>query len=98
METTNGIEKLISEKTGCLYFGTLAQRCGKSREAIQNLFSRNVKYFCDLNIRQKFYSKEIIEKPLNAADVLKLNEDELKLVNSLILKNSYDLNNTAKEF
>lgn len=97
METTNGIEKLISEKTGCLYFGTLAQRCRKSREAIQNLFSRNVKYFCDLNIRQKYYSKEIIEKSLSTADVLKLNEDELKLVNKLILNDDYCLKNTAKK-
>ena len=52
---------------------------------------------CDLNIRQNFYSQEIIEKSLNSADILKLNEEELELVNKLILKMNYDLMKTARK-
>jgi|SRR3972149_6085450 len=94
---TDDLLKVVNDQTDCLYFGTLAQRNETSRKTIQSLFDKRIKYFCDLNIRQKFYSKEIIEKSLYAADVLKLNEDELKLVNNLIFKNGYGLNNTAKE-
>ena len=78
---TDDLLKVVNDQTDCLYFGTLAQRNETSRKTIQSLFDKRIKYFCDLNIRQKFYSKEIIEKSLYAADVLKLNEDELKLVN-----------------
>ena len=34
----------------------------------------------DINLRQKFYSKEIIEESLKRADILKLNEDALPVV------------------
>ena len=97
IDLTPGLKKLISEKTDCLYFGTLAQRNEKSRETIQNLFNRDMNYFCDLNIRQNYYSKDLIEKALAAANVLKLNEDELKLVNELILNSEYDPGRTTKK-
>ena len=97
IELTNSLEKLISQDTDCLYFGTLAQRNEQSRKTIQDLSGRNVKCICDLNIRQDFYSPEIIEKSLIAADVLKLNEDELELVNKLILKTEFNSIETAKK-
>lgn len=91
------IKILLEEKTDCLYFGTLAQRGDKSRKTIQSLFNKNLKYFCDLNIRQNFYSREIIKSSLEAANVLKLNEDELKLVNQLILNDDYEIEKTSKK-
>jgi fructokinase len=69
----------------------LAQRNGTTRKTIQSLFNEKIKFFCDLNIRQKFYSKEIIEKSLYAANVLKLNIDELKIVNDLLMKATFHL-------
>jgi fructokinase len=86
IELNSDIEKLIKTETDCLYFGTLAQRNENSRNTIQSLFNKKIKYFCDLNIRQDFYSKEIIEKSLSAVDVLKLNTDELKLINDLLFQ------------
>ena len=97
IEITQSMEKLISENTDCLYFGTLAQRNLQTRETIQNLLGRKVKCMCDLNIRQNFYSQEIIEKSLNSADILKLNEEELELVNKLIFKMDYDLMKMARK-
>lgn len=90
------IEKLINEYTGCLYFGTLAQRSEVSRHTIQSLFNKNIKYFCDLNIRQNYYSIGIIENCLKAADVLKLNYDELKLVNDLLFNQKFEIIPLAK--
>jgi fructokinase len=80
IESKSNIVDLINKNTDCLYFGTLAQRSAKSKVTIQSLLNKNVTCFCDLNIRQNFYSKEIIEKSLGAADILKLNDEEFKLV------------------
>jgi len=38
----------------------------------------------DINLRQHFYSKEIIEKSLQLCNILKLNEDELPVVCELL--------------
>ena len=97
IELTNSLEKLISENTDCLYFGTLAQRNKQSRETIRYLSEKKVKCICDLNIRQNFYTPEIIEASLKVANVLKLNEDELELVNKLVLKTEYDSTKTARK-
>lgn len=96
IEQTDEFDSLI-KNSDCIYFGTLAQRNAKSRETIQSLFGRNVKYFCDLNIRQNFFSNGILESSLSGADVLKLNEDELKLINKIFSKNPYDLEKSSQE-
>jgi fructokinase len=97
IEKTSLLEKLINEETDCLYFGTLAQRRNVSRETIQSLFGKNIKYFCDLNIRQKFYSKEIIETSLKAANILKVSASELKLLNDLFIKEDFETEKTARK-
>ncbi len=64
-------------------WGSLAQRTQECREAILRLIDASpencLKVF-DINIRQSFYSWETLEKSLQRADVLKLNEDELPIV------------------
>ncbi|MEJ2618096.1 MAG: carbohydrate kinase family protein [Ignavibacteriaceae bacterium] len=57
-----------------------------SRKTIQSLFKRKIKYFYDLNIRQNFYSKEIVELSLLIADVVKCNSDELKIIRDLFFE------------
>jgi fructokinase len=96
IESTGELEDLVNNKTDCLYFGTLAQRDAGSRNTIQSLFGLGgLTYFCDLNIRQNFYSKEVIEKSLYVAHVLKLNTDELKIVNDMFLQTEYNIEDTA---
>ena len=90
IENTDEVEKLINEKTDCLYFGTLAQRNIKSRETIHHFFNRDLKYFCDLNIRQNFYMRDLVEDCITACNILKLNIEELRLVNSLLFKKQFD--------
>lgn len=75
---------LLAVKSDILYYGTLAQRNIISRETIRSLRSSSRVKFCDLNIRQKFYSKQIILDSLLAADILKLNDSEIKLVCRLL--------------
>lgn len=96
IELTEDLELLINNNTDCLYFGTLAQRSLKTRDTIQHFFNKELKYFCDLNIRQNFYTKEIIKDCLETCNVLKLNIEELRLVNNLFFNKSFDTNETPK--
>ncbi len=65
-----------------VYFGTLCQRSSVSRGSILRILQRNkdALKFCDINLRPPYYSKEAIENSLEICDVLKLNEDELKVI------------------
>ncbi len=67
-------------------WGTLAQRSQQSHESIMKMVaaapSKCLKVF-DINLRQNYFSKEIIEESLEYADILKLNEDELPVVSEL---------------
>lgn len=96
IEMTEDIKHLIENETDCLYFGTLAQRKMVSRKTIQNFFDYRLKYFCDLNIRQNFYSENLVRECISAADVLKLNIDELRLINDLILKKKFNARETPE--
>lgn len=61
-------------------FGSLAQRCERSRNTIRQLLAETPSHalrVLDINFRQQFYSSEVIETSLQLANVLKLNDDEL---------------------
>lgn len=96
IEPTVEIKNLIKHETDCLYFGTLAQRHKVSRDTIHKFFKLKIKYFCDLNIRQNFYTENLIRECIDTADVLKLNIEELHLVNDIILKKKFNRNETSK--
>jgi fructokinase len=64
-------------------FGTLAQRSATSRTTIQQLVlaaPANTLRVLDINLRQPFYSRRVIEESLQLANVLKLNDEELPIV------------------
>lgn len=96
IEMKESLSNLIENNTDCLYFGTLIQRSEISRNTLKSLMSFSKKHFCDLNIRQKFYTKEIIEECLRAADILKLNDEELNLLNKLFINQNGDEISIAK--
>jgi fructokinase len=62
-------------------FGTLAQRSAVSRATIRRLLTmtrpESLRIF-DVNLRQHFYSRELIEESLVMANVLKVNDGELQ--------------------
>lgn len=65
-------------------FGTLAQRGEVSRRTLRKLLARTPgRVFCDVNLRRNFYNREILEHSLAAADLVKLNEEELPVIASL---------------
>jgi fructokinase len=83
---TDGLDALAKE-VDAVCFGSLAQRENVSRETIcRFLESTNpqcLRVF-DINLRQSFYTKEIIVRSLELANVLKINEEELPIVAGLL--------------
>lgn len=77
----------LAAQADAVCWGSLAQRSEASRRAIAAILGatrpESLKVF-DINIRQHWYSREIVTASLRQADVLKLNEDELPLVASLL--------------
>lgn len=68
-----------------LYFGTLAQRTQKNRATLNALISQPFTHrFFDINLRQEYYSREIICAGLSHATVVKLNEEERASVCSML--------------
>lgn len=91
----NVLNHVINE-TSMLYFGTLAQRASTSRNTLNSLLNRNLKYFFDVNIRQDYYTKEILINSLTAANVVKMNVDELRILNVLLYNGErLELNDSA---
>ncbi len=68
-------------------FGSLAQRNPVSRATIRAFLRKTrpsaLRIF-DVNLRQDYYDREVIEASLRLANVLKLNEDELQLIAGLL--------------
>ena len=81
-------------------FGSLAQRNAKSREIICKFLKvckTDALIIFDINIRQTFYNKEIIENSLHFCNVLKMNEEEFPIVCNLINLKGEDLDSKVKE-
>ncbi|GIM55386.1 carbohydrate kinase family protein [Capnocytophaga cynodegmi] len=78
--------KELAKKTKTLCFGSLAQRSEVSRNTIRQFLQvmppDSLKVF-DMNLRQHYYTKEIIHQSLEVANILKLNDDELSIITLL---------------
>jgi len=72
-----------AKRADAICFGSLAQRNQVSREGIRSLLaaaSASALIVFDTNLRQDFYSREILEHALGAATLLKLNTEELDVL------------------
>jgi fructokinase len=79
----------LARTTTVACFGSLAQRSQVSRDTI-NMFldtmpdgHGRIKVF-DINLRQGFFSKEIIEQSLTRCNMLKINDEELAEVSRML--------------
>jgi fructokinase len=70
-------------RASAICFGTLAQRTKSAAAAVQELVAAtpamSLRVF-DVNLRQNFYSNEILRQSFEIANVLKLNDDELPVI------------------
>ena len=67
-------------------FGSLAQRSDVTKETMNEFIdytSQNCIRLFDINLRQNYYTSQIIESSLQRSKVFKLNDDELHIVSSM---------------
>ena len=80
--TDGMLEEMKKENFDILYFGTLAQRSKESKDSLlkvmENVSFRKV--FCDMNLRQHYYSDEVLSFSLEKTDILKINRDEFEFL------------------
>jgi fructokinase len=76
----------LAARTDAVCFGSLAQRSAKSRATIAAFLRAMpqgaVRVF-DVNLRQSFWTREIIIDSLQQADIVKLNDEELPTIKAL---------------
>jgi len=80
LDWTDSLRELAS-RCDAVCFGTLGQRSSGSRETIQKFVSATREpalRVLDINLRAPHYSHEVIDRSLELANVLKLNDDELR--------------------
>ncbi|WP_158859154.1 carbohydrate kinase family protein [Lunatibacter salilacus] len=82
----NEATALQVKRADALVFGSLAARETTSREALFKFLSLDILKILDINLRQPYYSPELLEQLLLKCDILKINEEELT-----ILANYYNL-------
>lgn len=80
--------KSIAEKITAVCFGSLAQRNVVSRETINTYLSlipdkKGIYKIFDINLRQGFYTKEILCRSMEQCNILKINDEELVTVSRL---------------
>jgi len=68
-------------------FGSLAQRSVESRKTIENFLDAvpaNCLKIFDINLRQNFYSKEVIVNSFDRCNILKINDEEIEVVAKML--------------
>jgi len=79
--------RALAAQASAISFGSLAQRSPASRRAIREFLAaarpKAIRIF-DVNLRQSFYSREILEDSVRGASIIKLNHEELPKVTQLV--------------
>jgi fructokinase len=85
--TTSDAAMSAAAMADAVCFGTLAQRAEPSRSTIRALLGAvrpDAFRILDVNLRQHFYSREILESSLALANVLKINDAELPILGAWV--------------
>ncbi|MCP5536693.1 MAG: carbohydrate kinase [Akkermansiaceae bacterium] len=82
LEFTDGLDAL-ARSLDAVCFGTLAQRSEVSRRTIRGFLKRmpeRALKILDVNLRQPFFSRALVEESLALANVVKLSDEELPVL------------------
>jgi fructokinase len=89
----------LADTIDAVCFGSLAQRSKESRKTILRFVreaANAVKIF-DVNLRQSYYSQEILAESMKLADLVKLNDEELPKIMQLANLTHTDERSSAQE-
>ena len=96
---TEELAKLAGQ-TCAVCFGSLAQRSAVSHNTIQSFLDAmsdgdGIYRIFDINLRQDFYSREILCESLEKCNVLKINDEELSIVGRMFGYTGQDMRETC---
>jgi fructokinase len=76
------LAELAATEPRCIYFGTLEQMSADVQHVTSELLTAfpQAKRFYDINLRKNSFSRELVEKLLGDATVVKLNDDEMNIL------------------
>lgn len=91
--------KNLPKHVGVIYFGTLAQRSALSRKTLEEIlsFTEAEEVFFDVNLRKQYYSREIIVEGLRKATILKMNEEEVPIIEDILGIKERDIDKASEE-
>ncbi|MDD6099298.1 MAG: carbohydrate kinase [Parabacteroides sp.] len=92
---TPQIEEL-AHRTKAICFGSLAQRSKVSRNTIEQFIEAMPKtedtlIVFDVNLRQSFYSRDVLDRSMKRCNVLKINDEELITISRMLGYQGTDL-------
>ena len=98
---TNELEN-IARNTCAVCFGSLAQRNRTSMNTIHRFLDtmphdENILKIFDINLRQSFYSKDVVNKSLNKCNIVKMNDDEIRIVRDLLKYEEQDFKDLCEK-
>lgn len=96
---TSSMETL-ARSAQAVCFGSLARRSPVSRDTTRKFLSLvpgNAYKVFDINLRQHFYTRELIDESFSACNILKINEDEIKIVTGMFYDPSLSEIETCKK-
>lgn len=91
----------LAKKAKAISFGTLAQRHEVSRETTRTLVQAapaDALKVYDINLRQHFWSKELIEASLEMANIFKINDEELETLKPVFGLEEMDTDQACRYF
>ena len=83
----------LARRADAVCFGSLVQRMASRASVLRFLRATRpdaLKVF-DINLRQHYYSREVLEESLKLADILKINDEEIRIVADLFGLGSDDI-------
>lgn len=94
IEFNSEITSLVNENIKLVYFGSLAQRSEYGFKSIQRILSQRhpgTKSLYDVNLRPNCFSMPVITESLKQCDVVKLNNEELRILKEMFVFKKSDL-------
>jgi len=88
IEYNSEIDRAIENAN--VVFGSLACRHESSHKTLIKIMEKAALKIFDVNLRSPFYNRDLIERLLHAADIVKLNDEELKNIGDWTDENDPD--------
>ncbi|MDO8930451.1 MAG: PfkB family carbohydrate kinase, partial [Bacteroidota bacterium] len=87
-----------AKTSGLIIYGTLASRNPETRNTILHLLENDVVKLIDVNLRQPYDTREIVEQLILKSDIVKLNDEELGVFGQWYNKHKHDEKSLVKWF